>query len=650
MNGWDSPWISDPQGSVHSGSGNQYNFIWHGTPERLVRAGVTRLRIVRAYRQQLVRCFVPPQHYGRARDRMGVPGAVVLLDGPPGSGRRAAATVLLETVSVPGGRVEELPAEGDEEVFDAAADDRYLLDLSGVSDADYAKAQRTLTRYRGIIEQCGARMVVVLPAGLQWMLDQELSSQVERLERPRGRAVFARYLRVRGVDFEPEQLDTDALTHLFATAPMRELARLAELLVRARDGGRCGPGFDAWRDEAIAAATNWSEQVATELRDHRTGPERALLLTAAMISGAGADAVLSGAHSLLRILPHTQDETPRLEQAGLGEQLADLSIVTGDDDRVGFPRLAYDHAIRQHFWKNFPDLRAGFRDWVGQCMELPELRSENRMHLVAHFAEQALASGRPDDLCVLVERWTRPAAAGRLRAEAAATLELGLSHDEYGSRFRSRVYDWATNGHITAGLARVLIDICHQVMAATHPDQATVRLRHLALRQRGEEAAAARAALLDMARGNRRVFRRLTDQLVRDTATSARSFEILLALLEPEELRIGPPPWRELTLVWGAVMTARPAAVWAPLVRRWLSALVRRPADDQILRVLLLATAGDYGLLNSLYAAACDWNKQPLIDGQPLTDAQQLDRERVAARFCQEIDVMQGVGRMKESA
>ncbi len=145
------------------------------------------------------------------------------------------------------------------------------------------------------------------------------------------------------------------------------------------------------------------------------------------------------------------------------------------------------------------------------------------------------------------------------------------------------------------------------------------------------------------------MFRRLVDQLVGDTPTSARSFEILLALLDPEQLRIG-PPWRELTLAWGAVMTARPATVWAPLVRRWLSTLLRRPADDQILQVLLLATAGDYGLLNSLYAAACDWTKQSLIGGQPLTEAQRLDRERVAARFCQKIDVMQGIGRMKESA
>ncbi len=410
MSGWEDAWISDTQGSVHSGSGNQYNFIWQGTSERLVRTGAARLRIVRAYRRQLVRCFVPARHYGRARDRLRAPGAVVLLDGPPGSGRRAAATVLLETVSVPGGRVEELPAEGEEEALDAAPDDRYLLDLSGVTDADYARAQRTLTRYRGIIEQRGARMVVVLPAGLQWILDQELSSQVEHLERPRGRAVFARYLRVRGANFEPEQLDTDALTHLFTTAPMRELARLAELLVRARDGGRCGPGFDAWRDEAIAAATNWSEQVATELRNHRTGSERALLLTATMISGAGADVVLSGAHSLLQIMPHTQDETPRLEQVGLGEQLADLSIVRGTT--VGWVSLGSPMTtpsgstsgrtsricarVSETGWDSAWNCRnSGLRT---ACTFLPV------MHLVARFAEQALASGRPDDLCVLVER------------------------------------------------------------------------------------------------------------------------------------------------------------------------------------------------------------------------------------------------------
>ncbi|NEE56976.1 hypothetical protein G3M55_72030, partial [Streptomyces sp. SID8455] len=140
---------------------------------------------------------------------------------------------------------------------------------------------------------------------------------------------------------------------------------------------------------------------------------------------------LSAAHSLLGVLGHPQDETPRLARAGLGEQFEELSLAREGDGRVRFVRLAYDEAVRRHFWENFPDLRADFRDWVGECMEIPTLGAEDRARLVGRFAEQALRTDRPDDLHLLIERWTRSSAGGRLRAEAAAALELGLSHERY---------------------------------------------------------------------------------------------------------------------------------------------------------------------------------------------------------------------------
>ncbi|MFD8821657.1 hypothetical protein ACFV1C_04715 [Streptomyces sp. NPDC059605] len=615
-----------------------------GANEGLVRTGVARLEIVREHRRRLAKCFVYPRGYGQAADRLTLPGAVVLLDGPPGTGRRSAATMLLEKASVAGGRVEELPSSWEEGAPDTSADDRYLLDLSGVTDADYPAAQRTLMRYRSLVEQCGARMVAVLPAGLGWLLDPDLSPLVVPLERPRGRAVFSRYLRVRGLAFDPDQLATDELTHMFTTAPMRELSRLGELVVQARDSDRYGSRFANWRDEAVAAATNWSDEVSRHLRQHRSVPERALLLTAAMTSGASAETVLASAHALLDVLRHQPDETPRLAQADLGEQLEVLSLEREGDGRVRFRRLAYDSAVRKHFWENFPDLRPSFRDWVGRCMEIPGLRTEERAHLVARFAEQALSTGRPDDLRVLVEKWTHSSAGGRLRAEAAAALEFGLSHDEYGSRFRAQVYGWATAARISPDLARVLIDVCQQVMAVTHPEQAMVRLRHLALRQEttAGDAAAARSALLELARANRRLYRRLVQRLL-STRTAGLGTDMVLELLDPAELRIV-PPWQEFTLAWRAIMTAKPAAVWTSLARHWLTALVEHRAEDKVLSALLLAASGDRELLNLLYVTVCDWAARAPAATSTDTRTQRDDRSRIADRFCREIDLVQGVG------
>lgn len=184
--------ISDPQGPVHSGGGDQNNTYYYSTGlrEPLVRAGVDRREIVHEHRRRLAKCFVWPGGYARAADRLARPGAVVLLEGPPGIGRRSTATMLLVEASVQGSRIEELPTVREEESFEPSPDDRYLLDLSSIGDSDYPAAQRTLMSYRALVEESGARLVTVTPSGLEWMLDAELAPLVVHLERPSGRAVF----------------------------------------------------------------------------------------------------------------------------------------------------------------------------------------------------------------------------------------------------------------------------------------------------------------------------------------------------------------------------------------------------------------------------------------------------------------------------
>ncbi|MEU7578533.1 hypothetical protein AB0B50_13090 [Streptomyces sp. NPDC041068] len=548
--------------------------------------------------------------------------------------------MLLEEVPVAGKRLEELPAVWEEGAFEVSADDRYLLDLSSVTDADYPAAERSLIHYRSVVEQGDARLVVVLPIGLDWMLHADLSPLVVTLERPRGRAVFSRHLRVRGVPFEPEQLDTDELQHLFTTAPMRELARLAELVAEARDTRRYGTNFATWRDEAVDAATNWAGEVARQLREHRRAQARALLLAAAMVSDAPAEVALRSAQLLLEVLRHEADDSVGLARADLGEQLTELGIERSSDGRVVFRRLAYDSAVRRHFWTNFPDLRPDFRDWVERCIALPELRAESRMNLIARFAEQVLSTGRPDDLCSLVEAWTDHQR-GRFRAEAAAALELGLSHEQYGSYFRSRVYSWVTS-RISPDLAHVLTDVCQQVIAATHPEQAAVRLRYLSFRQQGTARVAARKALLDVARANRRVFRQLTDRIASLPLTED-SAELLLELLEPVPLRIEPPQ-QEFTLAWRALLVVRPVAEWKPVLHRWLDALARRPPDDRMASALIVAAVGDYSVLNRLYVAVCQWQNTPLPSESPGVALIRPEvRRRISDHFCREIDVLLGM-------
>ncbi|MFK0295953.1 hypothetical protein ACIQU6_36530 [Streptomyces sp. NPDC090442] len=635
---WNGAWVDGSHSRVHTGDGAQYNYAWYvmGSAERLVRKGTNRWRIVQDHRLQLSRCFVPPMGQVVAAERLTAPGAVVLLDGGVGTGRRTAATMLLQHLDTGAGRFEELAVTDEDDDLDASSADRFLLDLSGVTDTEYSSAQRNLAQYRSAVEKCGARLVVVLPAGRDHLLDTDLVPLVVRLGRPPAAWVFARHLKTMGVEFSPEQFDDERLHKLFQRSPMGELAWLAELVRRARDSRAYGTTVPDWLDEAITAVTDRAGAVARQMAAHRDAHQRALLLSAAMFNGATADAVLQSAYLLMEVLDHDRDETPRLAQADLGEHLNTLEIRRDPSGRVGFERLAYDGAVRTHFWNNFPDLREGLRDWVGKAVLLPELAAEDRTNVVARFAEQSLAANRPDDLCCLIEEWTSPDLSGRLRAEAAAALELGLSHDRHGSRFRSRVYRWTTGPRLSPDLAEVLTDVCHQVLAATHLDQALVRLRHLALGTAGRQVWSARSALLELARGNVSAYQKLVDHLVRKP--TAVGTALLRDALDPAELRVV-PHWPTVALAWHAVMVAGTPDNWAPLVHRWLTTVHADRSWASGLQALLVAAATDTSLLNRLYAITCDW---AAADSLGAADGG-TPRALTADQFCQKIDLAQGV-------
>lgn len=107
--------VNDPRGPVNNGPGPQNVFYGAGS-EWMIRKGVESLRIFREDRMRLADRFVPPVGYRVAADRLEKPGSVVLVEAPPGSGRRAAAIMLLHELGEDEGandeavRFEELPA------------------------------------------------------------------------------------------------------------------------------------------------------------------------------------------------------------------------------------------------------------------------------------------------------------------------------------------------------------------------------------------------------------------------------------------------------------------------------------------------------------------------------------------------------------
>ncbi|MGH3431060.1 MAG: hypothetical protein ACRDQZ_26400, partial [Mycobacteriales bacterium] len=547
-----------------------------------------------------------------------------VLTGEPGSGRRAVAQMLLYRLPGTEFQIRELPdGDPDQPELDATMVDsgqRLLLDLSTRDETYCAGVLEQLSSYRHAVRDRGAHLVVVLPNSRKHYFSSELGSSVVDIIRPNGMEVFQRYLRWDDVTRDA-QLDVGELLELLCSEPMQRIAELAGL-VRFFKESEPAKGFLRWRDNALAALTKYSNEVTEQVKGLGSGQLRALLLTTAMFNGAHGDAIFTSTARLCEVIGHPADDKSRLEQADLAEQVAEIGVTIDSAGRVYFKRLAYDRAVRTHFWTNNPDLREDFRKWIGTTLGHPTLSSEDRDEVVTRFAQQALRTDRPDDLRFLAERWvkrTNPSWPSRLLPQAARAVECGLNDERHGLFFRRQLYAWSRDPNLSPDLAQVVIQVCSEVLALTHPEQALVRLHHIARRHLGEPGEAARAALLMLIDRDRRLYRRLldrvTDGLMKGTA---RDPALFVELAAPDRLTRTPPliadaaVRAQLSTGWTAVLGGSSSSECTHPVRTWLAAA--REDDwyrECLLTVLVEAGEGRFELLSRLHVMARDWAHVP---------------------------------------
>ena len=131
-------------------------------------------------------------------------------------------------------------------------------------------------------------------------------------------------------------------------------------------------------------------------------------------------------------------------------------------------------------------------------------------------------------------------------------------------------------------------------MAINNPDEALVRLHHVARRERGTLA---QDALLDLARSDRRFFRQLLSRLAEQSPQSrwlAANVELFLQLTEPKALtNLGERKraliqetavQRWLITGWQFVFAQTLPPTWCQPTRQWLV----HAADDEAHRHILL--------------------------------------------------------------
>ncbi|MBV9141609.1 MAG: hypothetical protein JO115_11950 [Pseudonocardiales bacterium] len=620
-----------PQGPVNTGTGHQFigpTFILNAL-QQLVRVGPDLRTVAREHLHWLHPRFVEPDPFGRAQELL-ADHRSVLLTGAEGSGRRAAAQMLLHRLPGAEVQIRELP-DGDPDKPELNSDEvdsgqRLLLDLSTSKETFCAEVLEQLPSYRNAVRDHDAHLVVVLPRSREHYFGAEFGSSIVDIVKPKGEEVFRRYLRCDDITRDA-RLDDGELAEQLRSEPMSRIAELARLVQLAKDSAP-QQGFLPWLGEAHKAWIERSAEVAAKVKKLRSGQLRALLLTTAMFHGAHADTIFTSASQLRTLDQHPTDERPRLEQEGLAEQLAKIGAKKDTAGRVRFMPLAYDRAVRTHFWNDYPDRRETFREWVGIALKHPTLSSEDRDAVVTRFAQQALRTGRPDDLRLLAERWVRrtdPRWPSRLLPQAATAVGYGLNDERHARFFRQRLYDWSRDRNLSPDLAQVVVQVCSEVLALTRPKEALVRLHHLVRRHPGAAGEAARGALLNLIEGDRRLYRRLLDRVTDGLTTpenAATDLDLFLELADPD--RLTRSSQRRAPLIADALVRDRLSTSWrsalgglfspgcAHRVRTWLTAAGENERyREHVLTVLVKAGDGRNDLLSRLYVVARNWAHAP---------------------------------------
>ncbi|MDH6217161.1 ABC transporter substrate-binding protein [Streptomyces pseudovenezuelae] len=634
-------YFGQAHGSVHSGDGNQYNFYYvQEAASRLREQANSRARtIAQEDREHLAACFVPPPGMQRARGRL-AESHTVLIAGLPGSGRRATALMLLHELSEARGSLHELPDTSDDttsnplDIRDINEGDRLLLDLSDVDESRYVAVQNALSDFHSGLTAHGAHLAVVLPHRLGYLLRDELKRLTVDIGRPSARRLLALHLRYDGITFSPEELGGTELGAYVTQAPLRDVAGLADRIRHCRDASPADRGFSDWLSESLLDQHDQTARVATDLSGEQNGRQRALLLSVAMFHDTTPGTVLDAANSLLAVLSHPPDPTPRLDRIDLRAELTAVKAETWTDGRVRFRVPGYDQAVRNHFWTFLPDIRRQFRDWFKGCLADPSLPQSDRTRAVERFAFQSLRTARPQDLIWLAEEWTSRKAPAHLIPDAAQALALGLDDDQHGRFFRQQIYDWSTSMETGDRLRQVLVVVCAETMARTHPDQALVRLHHLARRSAGVVGAEVRAALLKLLGSDRRLYRRMLDRLSASISQGnwAKDLDLFLELADPVRM-VGYRAVREsLVSCWAGVL-ARPVMSWAVSLTRWLTAAEEISHRDLVLRVLSEACAADIGRSGQVYRVALGWSRA----------GGGVERADTVAHLLRRIDTAQGL-------
>ncbi|MFI9383875.1 hypothetical protein [Kutzneria sp. NPDC052558] len=383
--------------------------------------------------RRAVRRFVEPAGFVEALAKL-LGSRAVVLAGPSGSGRRTAATVLLDRLG--GLHLVEIAVDAEASLarHPVAAKEGYLLDLSSADDETVEQVRAALAEFTAALDQEDSSLVVIVDDG------RAAGFEAVRLGRPEPREVLAAHLE--GMEVEP------ALAELPSTSA--EAVRLAELVVSVED-----------RQDVLGALSNWAGRLRAEFAGHVDVPWRALLLAAAVLESALQDVVHAAADALLDETRYVGTKPHPLAGEGLAARLAGIGASAGV---VTFDRPGYAEAVISHVWTDFPALREPLVAWL---VGLPAILSaEDAELLVPRLVDLGV-----EPVIRAVTAWSESALPLAHRLLATAALDPVI-----GPGIRRVIQDWSQRRDLPRPLGEVAIAVCGAELGSRYPHVALTRL------------------------------------------------------------------------------------------------------------------------------------------------------------------------------
>lgn len=539
--------------------------------------------------------FVTPPGFDEALSAIKAPGTVVLV-GPPGSGRTAAAQMLLFRSWSGEGRLHELDPQEPDEASSPYIDPEYIgrddgmwLNLSDAGPQLWNQIQKELPALHSRVQELNARLIVIQPDWLD--LRTDFRPYLRGIGRPQHTEVFDHLVRAEGlVNGE----DVPVPNSLKNPRPMADVRQFIDDIMAAREQSGGKGGLKDWIAAAEQPTSPREARVSEALARLPQASERALLLSVAMLHGAHTDVIEQAAAKLLASLPGESDAV--LERSPLGERLRKVGAEIDTTRHVRFIHSGDETAIRVFFWRHFPELHDTIADWVRETLDAVSLSVDDRAELARGFAGQCLDDRYQSRWTTLVEHLTAQRSSLSRGLAAAAILQVGLSDETSGKTFRRQIYEWTRSKSTSSSLAIVLVAACQQ-MIETHPAEALVRLHHLA--RWHPERADVWDALANVAYGNQWLLRLLLSRLTSWHSDKTRKPDagIFLYIADPAFLapRRSSHPLiaqgdvaRQLSAGWMLALTSLPAAEWTSRAHDWLQCAAEDESNRHVLVDVLL--------------------------------------------------------------